>query len=253
MKTYKVYFNNEYNTWKLLNEGYLYFPDYKREQYNKRNEFNNQFFQNLISGNKIPCINTFCDNETEKSLFFFLDLFDAIEYISYHSSKFGNFNNIQSEYKILELELPDELILKYLGVGNYEIEKEYTYNLALEVAIPFDELQKSIQSPIYNREIIQLDDVVIYDANDSNIVRILEYLRTNLNYKSQSYMQCIEHILHILGFEIILGTMYKSLATGKLKFIQDNPQYKSILLSEMLMKSSNEIDKNLRKYNLVKK
>ncbi len=253
MKAYKVYFNNEYNTWRFLNEGYLCFPNYKRKQYNKRNEFNNQLFQNLISGNKIPYVNTFCDNETEKSLFFFLDLFDAIKYTSYPNSKFGNSNNIPLEYKILELELPDELILKYLGVGNYEFEKEYTYNLALEVAIPFDELQKSIQSPIYDKEIIRLNNAKIYNADDYDIVKMLEYLSINPNYKSQNYIQSIEQILHILGFEIILGTMYKSSATGKLKFIQDNPQYKSLLLNEILTKISNEIDENLKKYSMRKK
>lgn len=128
MKVYKVYFNNDCNTWSLLNEGYLCFPTYKREQYNKRNEFNNQFFRNSIINNKRPCINTFCENETEKSLFFFVDLFDAIKYISYPRSKFCNLSNIPPEYKILELELPDELIIKYLGIGNYEFEKEYINN-----------------------------------------------------------------------------------------------------------------------------
>lgn len=59
-------------------------------------------------------------------------------------------------------------------------------------------------------------------------------------------MQSIEQIIHALGFEIILGNLYKKPASGKLKFIQDNTQYKSILLNEILTKISNEIDENLQ-------
>ena len=44
-----------------------------------------------------------------------------------------------NKYKILEF--PDDLILKYSGVGNYEFEKDFTSNLSFEVAIPFTELE----------------------------------------------------------------------------------------------------------------
>lgn len=253
MKVYKVYFSNDPNTYIPLNEGYLCFPSYKKKQYDTRNEFNNQFKKSPISPKK-PCVHTFSEYETEKSLFFFLDLFDAIKYISYSSSKYGNFNSILPEYKILELEVPNELILKHLGIGNYEFEREYTYHLALEVAIPFDELQKLMKGALnHNKEMIPLESAKIYDASDPLIVKIVEFLRTNPNYKSQDYMNHTEQMLQILGFKMILGSIYKNPISGKLKFMLDNPQYKSFVLNEILTKISNEIDENMSKYNIRSK
>jgi len=252
MKVYKVYFDNDFNTWSLLNQGFLSFPYYKTEYYKKCNEFNNPFFQNLTISNKKPCVNTFNENEIEKSLFFFLDLFDAIKYVSYPSSKFGVLKSIPTEYKILELELPDELILKYLGIGNYEFEKEYVYNLAIEVAIPFDELQRAMNSFTYDGEIIRLDNVKLYGADDYNIVKILNYLSINPNYKSQNYIQSIERILHILGFEVVLGTIYKRFTSGKFSFIQNSPERKVFLLKKMISEIINEINENLEKCDLPK-
>lgn len=251
MKVYKVYFNNDSNTWIPLNKGYLHFSNYKREEYNRRNEFNNQFL-NIKDCYRL-CINTFDEDEIKESLFFFLDLFDAVKYISYFNNKFGNFNAISPEYKILELELPYELILKYFGIGNYEFEKEFTYNLAPEIAIPFDELRKAMTNSLSDEKNIVLDNATIYESNDSLIVEIQEFLNANPNHKSSNYMQCIEQILQILGFKIILGTLQKSSTTGKLKIVLDNPQYKVFLLNNILTKISNEINEIMNNINAKNK
>lgn len=178
MKLYKVFFDYDKNEWNLLNQGFLSFPSGKKKEYERRNEFNNLFLQSLIIESMSPCVNTFDERKISNSLFFFLDLVDAIEYTKYPNSKFGSFTQ-PTFYKILELDFPDELVLKYLGVGNYELERECTYHLSLEAAIPFDELEKLEQCSLIDSTLIQLNHVQIYDERSQNVIEILNYLNFN--------------------------------------------------------------------------
>ncbi len=246
MKLYKVFFKNDQNNWDNLNKGFLCLSDYKKIEYNKRKEFNNLFHQASIIKNGEPCVNTFNEEEIENSLFFFLDLFDAINYVNYFSNKLESNNNIVLEYKILELELPDELVLKYLGIGNYEFTKDFIYNLSFEVAIPFDKLEKSANCILLENNIIKLNDVTIHDGKSQTIIDIINYLSFNPNYKDSEYFKTIETLLNILGFNIIFGTLYKKTLSSKEEHLNIY-QYKILFLSKLFPKIQEVIEQNRNK------
>lgn len=199
----------------------------------------------LKINDKMPYINTFDSNLVENSFFFFIDLLDAVRYIKYPNSKFGVYHKSLPEYKILELEVPNELVLKYLGIGSYYFENEYVNYLAVEVAIPFEKIKNTEGCHLYNQKTIQLNNIKIYD--EDSLQTIQEYVNRNPNYKSSSYLQSIEQILNILGFECFIGTLYKKQISGKLRFLMNNSAYIELLLKQPLSIIQQEIEENIDK------
>ncbi len=191
MKVYKVFTKKD--SQEYLKNGYVMLQ-HQKEMYELFGSINE------LLGMKKGLVNTFSSEEINGSMFFFASLVDAVRYVRCFKYAFGNYDK-NLDYLILEMDMDICDMVRYLGVGFYNVSRKFENYLALEMAIPLDKIKEIMKFSLVCNGLWEIINGYIYTNNSDEVIEISKYLEYGDMKVDMMYQEGLLKLLKLLGFK----------------------------------------------------
>ncbi len=190
MKVYKVFTSKMDQDY--LKNGYVIL-NLKKKIYGEQNNYSELFDIEKYR------VNTFSNEEMNWSMFFFASLVDAVRYVRCLKYAFGNYDKI-SDFLILEMDIKDNDVFEYLGVGFYHVCKSLEDYLSLEMAIPLKKLEETTRFSLVKNGLWKVINGHVYTNNSDEVIEISKYLEYGDMKVDMIYQEGLLKLVRLLGF-----------------------------------------------------